>query len=263
MALSPLNGLVPITGSLLSSLKESSRTEVEQNAALTAGDSVEFSMRAEQVLGQRINATKTATDTPAPTLTSEKTTVQGDSVTISQMGKEALKASQVGSPASEQVATAATGQTADASAKPAKNVLATATLNSGATVSITASAYANGEEKPFYLAPDQKITAEITKADGSTQTLAIKANTVISEDDQGNLLVWSGAEKKGNDYFDDNFMRIEPTEILQGTNGNDVIINLNGVDEIHAGTGNDTVISFDYANKVDLGEGDNTLKAQG
>lgn len=262
MALPPLNGLAPLTIPLLSPLEEDSSLNATQNAELVGKDSVELSMRAEQMLGQRISGAQAVTDDPALSPSVVRTTSQIDSVTISPMAKNALKTLQNASQTTEPAATAATNQaSSDAAGSQGKNMLASATLNSGATVSIYASAYSSGEKKPFYLAPEQKITAEITKADGSTQTLTITANTVISEDDQGNLRVQSGPQKDDNNILNERLQGTNRSEVLQGTDRNDVIINFTGADEIRAGKGNDTVISFDDANTVDLGEGDNRLKS--
>lgn len=256
MTLPPLNKLSPFTVPLLAPAQEALRAEAAQNVGQGAKDSVELSMRAEQLLSQnKTVAQATSVETDAALPPAERTEALIDSVTISPQGREALGTLQNGNQALGPTATQAAGQAADArGGEQAKNVLATATLNSGASVYVYATTYAEGEEKPFFLAPDQKVMAQITRADGSTETLAIRGNTIISEDEQGNLLVQSGPEK---------YKTSDRNEILHGTDGNDVIINLYEVDEIHAGKGNDTIISFDDIQRIDLGDGDNSVRAQG
>lgn len=130
-----------------------------------------------------------------------------------------------------------------------KNIVGTATLESDTKVSIYTTDFVEGEEKPFFDVPDKKVMAEITKADDSTETLAIRANTVISEDADGNLVVNSGPEKyKTSECFE-----------INGTSRNDAIINLNGASSINCGDGNDTVISFNEIKNIYLGEGNNTV----
>jgi len=141
------------------------------------------------------------------------------------------------------------------------DLVATGSLKSGATVSVYTSEYLEGEER--IPGTSQKIMAEITQKDGSTELIAITENTVISEDAFGKLVITevprsmqaTGLNADGSQAFEQAPMS------LQGTDGNDIIINIfEDTDSINSGAGDDTIISFHSVNNIDLGDGDNKLQ---
>lgn len=201
-------------------------------------DSIQLSLQAQKALNQKqADASQNVAEIEPQSEATVQVDAQGNQVRISPEGTE-LAASQTSKVAWE-----------TSSVEAPKNVVGTATLDSGTKVSIYTADFAEGEEKPFFDAPDKKVMAEITRTDGSTETLAIRANTVISEDADGNLVVNSGPEKyKTSERFE-----------INGTSKNDVIINLNGASNIDSGEGNDTIISFNEIGTIYLGDGNNTV----
>lgn len=239
MPIEQLNGFSQILSTFNFQQEEAPFKENANNPELLSAqeDSIQLSIQAQKVLNQKQPDSSQATEIASQPETTMQIDAQGNLVRISPEGAE-LAASQTSKVAWE-----------TSSVEAPKNIVGTATLDSGTKVSIYTTDFAEGEEKPFFDAPDKKVMAEITRADGSTETLAIRANTVISEDANGNLVVNSGPEKyKTSERFE-----------INGTSKNDVIINLNGASTINCGEGNDTVFSFNMINNLNLEEGNNTF----
>lgn len=134
-----------------------------------------------------------------------------------------------------------------------KGLLATATLNSGAKVSIYTTDYDKTENRALAVAGlEKKVLVDIVRGDGSSQTLEINANTIISEAEDGSLLIHEGATRK-------QYGQAGAWEALDGTDGNDVIINLFGAGAITGGAGNDTILSFNSVGTLNAGEGNNKI----
>lgn len=240
MSIEQLNGFSQILTTFNFQQEEASFKENDNNTELLPAqeDSIQLSLQAQKALNQKqADASQNATEIVPQPEAFFQIDAQGNRVQISPEGTE-LAASQTSKVAWE-----------TSSVEASKNVVGTATLDSGTKVSIYTTDFAEGEEKPFFDAPDKKVMAEITRTDGSTETLAIRANTVISEDADGNLVVNSGPEKyKTSERFE-----------INGTSRNDVIINLNGASNIDCGEGNDTIISFNRVDNIYLGDGNNTF----
>ncbi len=147
--------------------------------------------------------------------------------------------------------------------------ITTKTFASGTSVSIHTEAFGEGEERNL-LAPDRKVFATITHADGSTEKQQITQSTVFSEDADGRLVINASFTQKPE--ADEELARIaqstgvlfENVELL-GTAGDDLIIDMGfGNDfrmsraEINAGEGNNTILSFGTLDIV-MGDGDNTV----
>ena len=145
-----------------------------------------------------------------------------------------------------------------------QNAMNAGTLASGATVNVYTEKYADGDKK--IPGTSEKTMAEITHKNGTVETIALTANTVISEDASGQLIVKEvpkTQEAVGMNPDGSPIMKDAPMH-LQGTDGDDVIINIfEGTESIQGGTGNDTVISFHDVASIDLGEGNNVLQAMG
>lgn len=153
-------------------------------------DSIQLSPQAQKALNQKQPDASQAPEIASQPEAAMQIDEQGNRVRISSEGTE-LAASRTSKVAWE---TSSITESASSVETP-KNIVGTATLDSGTKVSIYTTDFAEGEEKPFFDAPDKKVMAEITRVDGSTETLAIRANTVISEDASGNLIVNSSPEK--------------------------------------------------------------------
>lgn len=241
MPIEQLNSFTQILTSLNFQQGEPPFKENAQNAELLPKpeDSIELSVQAKKALDAQQQSAGQANQAEVDAARSiVQIDAQGNRVQISPQGTE-LASSQASKVAWE--ISSSIGEEASTVETP-KNVVGTATLDSGTKVSIYTADFAEGEKKPSFGAPDKKVMAEITRVDGSPETLAIRANTVISEDADGNLLVNSG-----------NIVE------LNGTDKNDVIINIEGVDIIQSGFGNDTIINLNYANKIDIGNGNNMV----
>lgn len=117
-----------------------------------------------------------------------------------------------------------------------------ATTQSGHKVTVYSEQY---EEEG---ASKTQLMARVDKTDGESLTYKITDNTVISEDENNNIIV-----------FSDN------TRSLKGTAGNDVIISFSA-DNIEGGDGDDTIIILDKGSMgstlyVNAGAGNDTLIA--
>lgn len=234
MPIEQLNGFSQILTTFNFQQEEAPFKENATNPELLPAqeDSIQLSIQAQKALNQKQPDARQATEIASQPETTMQIDAQGNLVRISPEGAE-LAASQTSKVAWE-----------TSSVEAPKNIVGTATLDSGTKVSIYTTDFEEGEEKPFFDAPDKKVMAEITRADGSTETLAIRANTVINEDAEGKLTVISAPE-------------------LRGSNGNDVIINIDGVGTIDCGNGNDLIISLNRVEAVNLGSGSNKYYAIG
>lgn len=145
----------------------------------------------------------------------------------------------------------------------------TATLSGGSTVTVYGQSYENENGET-----GTRIMARVNGASGEIHEFGILEDTVISEDENGNITVKES---------------VVGTE-QNGTANNDVIISLGG-GTINSGDGDDTILVFDidrnmtiiggtrvnistgngndtvitgnlYSSKVDMGEGDNAFSAK-
>lgn len=113
----------------------------------------------------------------------------------------------------------------------------------------------NGEQQ-------DRLLARIDTLDGGSQILGITSNTVISEDENGNIVINAGKGPLKGSAGDDVIINLNASSIEAG-NGNNTIITLNaslfGV-SINAGSGNNKIIANQLIMaKISLGDGDNTL----
>lgn len=107
-----------------------------------------------------------------------------------------------------------------------------------------------------------RLLAQIDKLDGARQTYDITANTVINEDESGNIVVNSGKGPLKGSAGNDVIINFDAFSIEAG-DGDNTIINLNssllGV-SINAGSGNNKIIADQLIlAKINLGDGNNTL----
>ena len=114
----------------------------------------------------------------------------------------------------------------------------------------SASTETSGEVTDPQGAGGKYLMATVTKNDGSTFAFIITSNTVISEQEDGSIVIAQGSGKAGSDT-------------LEGTSSDDVMINLTA-STVKGGAGDDTIIDLGYGTGkvIKGGSGDDTIIAQ-